>query len=187
MADELPGWINVTGAIVDMGSAVVTAAAVVVAGTWGYFRFVKSRTYRLRLAAEPGGEWVDIEGKPHLRVRIDVRNIGASVVWLEQSGTALAVSRLAPSVPGKDRRSWVDQISKQTILKDHEWIEPGERVHDELLLDLGVDAPIIVQVEARLIWRRKKKRWWRNDKNIDVRAKQILPISAVLSDTEGLE
>lgn len=41
------------------------------------------------------------------------------------------------------------------ILNEQEWIESGEAVSDDLLLDLGVQETSPVLLEVRLVWHRR--------------------------------
>ena len=65
------------------------------------------------------------------------------------------------------------------IFKDHAWIAPGERVFEDLLLNLG-RGPTIALVEAILLWR--LPRWWWKDKAVTFVVRQIIPSEAVIAD-----
>jgi len=54
------------------------------------------------------------------------------------------------------------------VLDKHAWVEPGETVSDELLLNLGVSKFEPAMLKARLVWHRRRG-------NITVSAKQIIP------------
>jgi len=60
------------------------------------------------------------------------------------------------------------------ILKEHAWIEPGETVSDDLLLDLGSADPVLALMEGRLVWRRRRG-------NIVISAREIIPTDATIS------
>jgi hypothetical protein len=64
------------------------------------------------------------------------------------------------------------------ILVEHAWIESGETVSDDLLLDLGVSDTRPVMIEARLVWHR------RLGKNIVVFAREITPADAMISKNQ---
>lgn len=164
-AESWSGWL---GAISDIG----TIAGLVVGGAWIYFRFVKDRVYSKKLAVDVRGEWLKVADKPHFLVRISVRNLGATVAWFGNVGKTLTVNILADPEPGKHRRKW-KRVSVHTILGDHSWIEPNELVVEDLLLDVAPSAPCLVQVEVRLVCK-KRKRSSEKSNGIDVTSQTIL-------------
>jgi hypothetical protein len=169
---------NITGGI----QSIVTASAVIIGGVWAYFKFVRGRTYRPRLAVEAEGQWLKLgDASPPRRgimrrtvlhatdvgtdvfhTRVRVTNIGASKVTLKQYGTGLTVSlpardRLQLEIPDEVRWEYIplsqDAAQPRTfeIFLEHDWIEPGETVVDDLLLDLQT-RPAIVRLEVHLRW-----------------------------------
>jgi hypothetical protein len=131
--------------VVGTVGTVVTAAALVVGGLWAYFKFVKGRTYRPRLEVGMSGQWRQLDGMDLLHARITVQNIGNSVVTLLQRGTGLRVS-----VPAADQGTAPVAVAWTVlrvfeILGEHEWIEPGETVSDDVLLNLGMPEPLPVR------------------------------------------
>jgi hypothetical protein len=162
--------------VVGIVGTVVTAVALTVGGLWAYFKFVKGRTYRPRLEVGMSGQWRQLEGVDLLHARITVRNIGNSVVTLLQRGTGLGVS-----VPAADQGTAPVAVAWTVlrvfeILGEHEWIEPGEMVSDDVLLNLGIPEPVPVRFESRLVWR------WsgRDSDDIVVFSRQVLPVGSIL-------
>lgn len=137
-----------TGAFKDVTGGVqslITAAGVVLGGYWAYFKFVRGRTFVARLSIEMDGEWRRIDGMTYLHVRIRVKNIGAAKVAINQYGSGLEVG--FPAAEHYLQVMW-EKVQLESgsepfvarqfeVLKEHEWIEPGETVSDELLLHLG--------------------------------------------------
>jgi hypothetical protein len=165
--------------VVDILGTAVTAAAVIIGGMWAYFKFVKGRTYRPRLEPSLSGRWQLIDGQHLLRARITVQNIGASNVTLLQEGTGLRVSVLALDQPPPPTLTAWDQLGTFPVLAEHEWIEPGETVADDLLLNLGVSGPRPTLFETRLVWRLSKR-----DHNIVVFARQVIPMDSTIDEAE---
>ena len=64
--------------LVDILGTIVTAIAVVVAGVWAYFNFVKGRTYRPRLEISLSGKWHAGSGTNWFHLVISVKNMGGS-------------------------------------------------------------------------------------------------------------
>ena len=178
---------NVTGGI----GSIVTALAVLVGGYWTYFKFVRGRTYRPRLSVDMAGQWRTSGTLDLLHIRIRVTNIGASKVSLNQYGTGLRLSFLADEQGGApDDAVWASvalggdprQARTFEILTEHDWIEPGETVSDDLLLNLG-RAPSIAKLELALVWslsRRKSEGF--DERDIEVFARRIIPPDLAMID-----
>jgi hypothetical protein len=144
--------------LVDMIGTSVTSAALIVGGIWAYFHFVKRRTYRPRLDVSLTGNWHTVEGSPLLLAHIGATNIGASAVRLRQRGTGLRISALAESrVEAPAPCDW-QSLGVFEIFEEHEWIEPGETICDDLLLRLPFAAPMLCRFEVRLVWTWSKRR-----------------------------
>lgn len=150
-------------------SSLVTALAVLAGGAWAYFKFVRGRIYQPRSSVEVEAQWHVLAGVGHvLQVRISVTNIGASKLTLVPSETGVQVDFPARGQTTADQRSqdewWADvrwepvmlvegqdQPRTFAILANHAFIEPSERVFEDLLLNLG-RAPTITQIRAQLCW-----------------------------------
>ena len=151
-----------TGAFKDVtggAQSLITGAGIVVGGCWAYFKFVRGRTFVARLSIELDGEWRTTDGMTVLHVRVNVKNIGASKVAINQYGSGLEI--------GFPAGEWYHQVTWEkiklesgtppfgarqfSVLEEHEWIEPGETVSDELLLHLeGVRRSLCV-LELKLM------------------------------------
>lgn len=163
--------------VIDIFGTIVTATAVIVGGWWAYFKFVKARTFRPRVDVGLFGQWRVLDGRPLLHARITVKNIGASDLQLVQEGTGLRVSRLKETQASVPVAMEWERFKTFRVLGEHHWIEPGETVSDDLLLDLGVPGPLLTLFEARLLWSRPEP-----EPNIDVLTRRIIPADAVLTD-----
>ena len=159
---------------------IITGRAIRVGGIWAYFKFAKGRTFRPKVEIEMSGQWLTtgrkkcLKAERHqwLQARIRVKNIGASKLRLRREGIGLQVRVLATSQASPpDYAKWQPAIW-YVILEDHAWIEPGETVSDDLLLNLGT-GPALVRFDARLVLRRFNR--------IEVNARQVLPIDTVIS------
>ena len=152
----------------------ITALAVVVGAAWAYFKFVRARTLRPRLAVDLQGEWLRSGTRDFVRARVTVTNIGGTDVHLQQEGTGLRVSGpTAGGAAGSMLVPW-EKLGTFTILKEHQWIEPGETVSDEMLLNQGRKR--ILLFEARLVWRFGVRR-----RNVVVFARQVIPADGRVS------
>lgn len=171
--------------LADIIGTLVTALAVVIGGFWAYFKFIKGRTYRPHVEVRQAGEWLGPRGSLGLKATVSLKNIGAAKVELRQKGTGLRISRLADEQPAPPHESSWDSLGVFKIFTQHEWIEPGETINDELLIRLPLD-PQTLQVETRLVlpWKRRivfghlgqaeVALPWTHDQNVTVHARQIL-------------
>jgi hypothetical protein len=206
--------------LADGTKNIVTTLVAIIGGIWAYFKFVRGRTYRPRLSVDVAGQWLKLDGaRPRCRrisqltrwqpaadsgrnvfyTRIRVTNIGASKVSLKQYGTGLTISFPAqeqPEPPSDFEWEYVPKyrgdVQPQTfeILKQHAWIEPGETVSDDLLLDLD-RSPRTVRLEVYLIWGPSRRRrrgapsGGHDDfgkKDIRVFSRRIIPLDETMTD-----
>ena len=122
----------------DVIGKIITGVAVIVGGVWAYFKFVKGRIFRPRVEIEMSSQWLDMDGKKWLQARIRVKNIGASKIQLRQKGSGLRILALAADQPTAPAAAAWDRRKTCAILEKHSWIESGETVSDDILLDLGI-------------------------------------------------
>jgi len=166
--------------LVDIIGTAITGVAVIAGGIWAYFKFAKGRTFHPRLEVDLSGQWRKVghrrrvNRKQLLQARIRVKNIGASKVTLLQEGTGLRVSLLAANQSSPPAPAGWESQKVFVVLKEHAWIEPGETVSDDLLLNLGTSTAVPTLFEARLVWRRRRR-------NIVVSACEIIPTDATIS------
>jgi hypothetical protein len=167
--------------VADIVGTLITAVAVIVGAVWAYYRFFKDRTYRPRLEVSMGGEWLIVDGERLLLARVQVKNIGSSVVELLQKGTGLRVSAMAADTSESDAPRPVEWVPGRVyrVFQEHAWIEPGETVSDDVLLRLAVPAGQPVLFETRLVWK-----WSGGKHNIVVFARQVVPDDQETSDME---
>jgi len=169
--------VNVVGAalddaktIVDLVGTAVTAIAVVVGAVWAYYRFIRDRTYRPRLDVSMACERHRVREQRLLLARVRVKNIGASNVELLQEGTGLRISTLG-ATPEHAPVTWTSRTVRP-LLEQHQWIEPGETVSDDVLVridDVGVGEPVLL--ETRLRWKLRDRR----SRVVVVSARQVFP------------
>lgn len=167
--------------VADIVGTLITAVAVIVGAVWAYYRFFKDRTYRPRLEVSMGGEWLVVDGERLLLARVQIKNIGSSVVELLQKGTGLRVSAMAADTSESDAPRPVEWVPGRVyrVFQEHAWIEPGETVSDDVLLRLAVPAGQPVLFETRLVWK-----WSGGKHNIVVFARQVVPDD---QETNGIE
>lgn len=179
-ADVAPSRLEEVATVAEIVGTLVTAIAIVIGAVWAYFKFIKNRTYRPRLEVTMSAERTDAAGSPLLLARVAVKNIGNSVVQLLQHGTGLRVSCFTDQQPlSPETASWLS-MRVYKILREHEWIEPGETISDDVLIHAAGTVHVPVLFETRLVWS-----WSGGDENIVVFARQVFPVPQKLPPRDG--
>ena len=147
-----------------MAAHVVTVVGFAGAAVWGYFNFIKSRTYHPRLEMIVSGDLRWKGTQQFLVPRVTLRNIGKSKVALTQSGSGFRIWTAQESGKETGKLSWLNGETVFPVFEDHKWIEPGEMIFDELdIFALRSDA-IAAKIQARLVvplgWPRRKNSEW---------------------------
>jgi hypothetical protein len=174
---ERPTFLENLKTVADIIGTTVTAAALILGGIWAYFKYVKGRTYRPRISVALSGQWRLVNGRHLLHARVTVGNVGASNITLLQRGTGLRVSVLASVQPVAPASAAWENIRVFEIFTDHDWIESGETVSDDLLIDLGVLEPTPTLFESRLVWK-----WSKRKRNIAVLTSQVIPVDSTIEE-----
>src|SRR4051794_19408792 len=144
---------------------VATILGIGAAGVWGYFNFIKSRTYHPRMEMTVSGEIRQSGEHQYLVPRVTLKNIGNSKIALVQQGSGYRVSVAAePSVDVREAE-WARASKVYSMFENHHWIEPGESIFDEVRLIPLSRIFIAAKIEARLVAevkrfpRRKTTEW----------------------------
>jgi hypothetical protein len=152
---------NVT-VITSLVNSSVTTIAVVAGGFWAYFKFAKGRTFSMRADLDISGWWRLIEGRNILKTTIVLKNLGSSKIAYKPGSANYQISKPVPykegSQPGPIAWEKIGQQHALFIWKESDrwvpqWIEPGETLTDDILIDLDVSAPlpILLDVEITLL------------------------------------
>ena len=148
-----------------MAAHVGTLVGLAVAGVWGYFNFVRSRTYYPRMEMGVTGEIRSQGDCRYLVPRITLKNIGNSKIELIQHGSGYKVWFADGSVEASGELSWSGGDSTYSMFVDHNWIEPGESIFDERSLIALPDGCMAAKVQARLVapigWPQKTRTVWK--------------------------
>lgn len=153
MKPDLSNIVDSKHSILDTIEKVVKIVAYVVGALWVYFNFFKGRIYKPRLESKLEGELIKQETTSLIKISIQVKNVGLSKVNIKQKGTAL---RLLSYNPTNLNDPWLHQRTISVLL-NHEWIEPGEPIEEQVLIPLP-DSKIIA-ARAELILVSTKTMW----------------------------
>jgi hypothetical protein len=151
--------------ILEALAAVVAAAA---GGIWAYYRFLRERTYRPRFDLQIQTRPEPVGQRPGLHFHVAVKNIGVTKIGILQKGTGLRVTPSAAQPAEYAELGWDDAPGRvHKVLEHHRWIEPGETIHEELLVAASPDDHHW-RVELRILCEYKPK-------NIAVYTARIVP------------
>jgi len=122
-------WQESASTIADL----VTAAALVVGGAWGYFRFIRGRVFARRAEVTLGAAILP-EPLSGLQVTVAVRNTGASKISLSDIRFVETFGITGSDWPTNTNADWGKPIISTRVLNSHDWIESGETVQEEFLV-----------------------------------------------------
>jgi hypothetical protein len=136
--------------IVDKSTKV---AAVIIGATWGYVNYVRGRTFKKRLELKITATKLKGEIGLLLSGNAQMKNVGLSKFPIEQKGTAIVFYDLKKSgTIGRLTEPTEDSIGVLEVFKDHAWIEPGETVAEDFIVELGRnDERIALKIDLRVV------------------------------------
>jgi hypothetical protein len=122
--------------------------------------YVRGRTFRRRLEPKISGEIFEEQGVRFLSIVASVKNVGLSRAEVFQKGTWVRMVLLQMKT-GTRSIAVPKEIHLGTapILGDHSWIEPGEEVHDVLLVQLPERTPEHIAIRLSLKVKSQEWRW----------------------------
>lgn len=134
-------------------------AVALIGAAWAWLQYVRGRTFRRRLEPRITGEIFEAEGKHFLTITSSVKNVGLSRAFIIQRGTWIQISILqvdatTSSVAEPD----VKEVGYPEVFTTHSWVEPGEEVSDQRLVQLPAkdSRDVAVRLDLRIIsheWR----------------------------------
>lgn len=169
-ADPPAPYANATAIVGIIGTS-VSALAVVIAAIWAYFKFVKGRTLRPRLAIEAESQWLQRGADWFIHARVSLTNIGTSKITFVQSTSGVRIATLGSVASGQVFPDW-NEVAIADIFQKHSWIEPAEKIsHDVLVAVAGTGSAMITQLETRIVCQRTLE-------NIEVTQVAVCPADA---------
>jgi hypothetical protein len=148
----------------DIAAHIAQVVGFTVGGVWAYFNFVKSRTYHPRMELSVSGELRSIGNQQYLVPRVTLKNIGNSKISLPNNIAGYRIWIAKDDVDETGELRWSDGGKvAYAIFEDHDWIEPGELIFDELRMFAipsdCVAAKVHARLEAPVGWFRKNTTW----------------------------
>jgi hypothetical protein len=125
----------------------VQIAGIIVGGTAAYLKWFRGRLYHTRLEASVAGSIVDASPS-QLLVTARLKNVGFSKVLIKQDGSGLRIFSAVPEepIPEMVRVEWKRE-GTFAVFKEHQWIESGETIEDQLLVTLPEGHPETYRLE----------------------------------------
>jgi|SRR5689334_10893813 len=130
-------------------------AGFIVGGVWTYYLFIKGRVLKPRLEPKVRGEIVTIDTKKYVRALLELKNVGSSEVKFANEALNLEpfAERSHAVVPPEEAakyKLWTtdwESLSPLRVFANHAWIEPGETIRDEALLEILIDEIIAYRID----------------------------------------
>lgn len=126
----------------------------VIGAAWTWLQYVRGRTFRRKLEPKISGEIFEAEGKHFLSITSAVRNVGLSRAFIIQRGTWIQISILqvdstTDAVAEPDEK----EVGYPEVFTSHSWVEPGEEVSDQRLVQLPAkeSRDVAVRLDLRII------------------------------------
>jgi hypothetical protein len=133
----VPEPVSPLSSVLDIVDKVTKIGAVFIGGGWAYLNLARGRTFVKRLEARIVGKQVQSKGVPLLSGTAQIKNVGLSRFPIQQKGTAILVFDLKPSASANQLAETVEASAGiREVFKDHAWIEPGETIAEDFLLQL---------------------------------------------------
>jgi hypothetical protein len=134
--NSAPEWVEIAKGV----AAVAQVIAVVVGGTWAYFKFVRGRTFSKRLELAVEGVLIGRDNDYAVIVTASLRNPGLAVVALSETAKSTYLYGLAATDWLSDASvEWGTHLRVTPLFEEHEWIEAEEVITDRVLVP--VPAP----------------------------------------------
>lgn len=135
---------------ISAGATIVQTTALLVGGAWGYFKFVRGRTFAHRTELGVKGELLTSEARSAIRAQVTLRNTGASDIPLRVA--VVYVYAIGPSEwqPGSSP-SW-KKVGVAKVLANHAAVEAQESIFEEALVPLPDEAeePLAYRLELQV-------------------------------------
>jgi hypothetical protein len=152
------GWSKARD-IADTLAKVVQTLAIIVAGGWGYFKFIKGRTYQESLIPTVSGKLSTIDSQTYLIVNIGVKNVGQSVVEFTPEASSLKVFGYTNST-SSEIMPVTDLKLAQFVALDRRSIEPNEIIEKMRFISIPIEVRLGLRLELEIISNHRKKYKW---------------------------
>jgi hypothetical protein len=112
----------------------VQAIAILVGGTWVYFKFIRSRTFARRAELDVQAAIYEVTNGLMIKAHVNLKNAGLSKLPLREG---LQIAKLSGTLTDEWTAGanliWHD-LMQSRIFTQHQWVEAQETIEDEVLL-----------------------------------------------------
>ena len=131
---------------------VVSILAIVIGGIWAYIKFFRGRVLMPRLETGLSGQLVAGNPRVYLTAKLTLKNVGLSRVDIHQTGTALRLAAHggAAAATKAEAVEWT-RLRSFAIFEHHKWIESGETIRDELMIQIPEPVQAAYRLELRIV------------------------------------
>jgi hypothetical protein len=139
--------------LVEVIESVLTSLAILIAGVWAYYHYLKGRSYHPRIELDVSGRVVRDDDRVFLCAVVTAENVGYSKLKIAQQDTGLRVLAYPAAIPGDAPEFFgvrPQHLGTVPILAKHRWLEPNEKTSDEWMFCVPM-APVAYRVEAKVV------------------------------------
>jgi len=140
----IPSWLSITDIILK-------DVALVIAGVWAYWKFVKGRTHKSRIVPEITWKVIPNGENDQLCVTAKITNTGLFASTIEERGFIIQI--LEPIHSDSDniqKLRWRD-IGQFNVFTEQDMIEVGEVMQEELVITIPHDRFTMLQLKF-FVW-----------------------------------
>ncbi len=144
--------VNITKIIENLKN-LFTIVGIIVGGLWAYYNFFKGRIYKTRLELKIDGQFFrNMDGIKIIVISYQLKNVGLSQVFINQKGSAISIFYYDTSDydPGFELAEWSD-FTTLPIFQDHQWIESGEAIEEQQLINLPIQEKVAPKLTLRIV------------------------------------
>ena len=176
------GWSKARD-ITDTLAKATQILAIIVAGGWGYFKFIKGRTYQESLILIVSGRLLTIDSQTYLTVNISVKNVGQSLVEFARDASSLTIFGYTNPPPSAIMPVKDDELAQFVALYELS-IEPNEIIENMHFMSMPIEARLGFRLELRIISNHRKKYSWKTSFIVERSPSSDIIYSAIQSRKE---
>ena len=162
--------------------------AVVIGAAWTYANYLRSRTYQLRCEAQVRGSCERGRGSTLLYVSSSLKNVGLAKFALVKANCGLSVNRRRiTKLTGGPLSS--ENMGAVDVFEAHGWLEPGEQVFDEAVINLPLeedDVALSVEMSITAVARGRLLQLWKQRLLFTRKGKAVLSLLLAISAADAM-
>jgi len=139
--------------ILDVVDKATKVIALLVGGAWAYLNYIRGRTFKKRLELKIAAKELKSKECLLLAGSVQMKNVGLSKFPVEQTGTAILLFDLIPALQSACLSEPLEEsIGVREVFKNHAWIEPGETIAEDFLLQIPERVErLAIKLELRVV------------------------------------